>query len=440
MNILGSLRFAFRGISANKMRSALTTLGILIGVAAVIVLLSVGTGSSAAVKKSISALGTNTLTINRSASGNGRAGGTGGGGGFPGGGAFPGGAGGFGGAAAGGSSSGSGTRSSSTNLTLDDAAAVLNASSSPDVANVAPVVTASSVTSAYTGVTHSVSSFVGSTPSYLTINNDTVQYGTSFTDNDYTSRSDVAVIGTTVADDLFGTASSAVGKTVQFNGKNFTVLGVLKSKGSSGFNDQDDVVIAPLTTVQDEFTGVGGSLSSIVVQAKSSSVLTAAENEIYTVLDARHDVTSTTRDYTVQNASSIVATATSSTKTLTVLLGAVAAISLLVGGIGVMNIMLVTVTERTREIGIRKAIGAGRGDIVVQFIAEAVMLSIVGALAGVAIGLVGSRFKIVGVQPVVAPWSVFLAFGVAVAVGLFFGIYPANRAAALKPIDALRYE
>ena len=182
------------------------------------------------------------------------------------------------------------------------------------------------------------------------------------------------------------------------------------------------------------------SLSSIIVQAKSAGAVDTAQTQIYTVLDARHDVTSTTRDYTVQNPASIVATATSSTKTLTVLLGAVAALSLLVGGIGVMNIMLVTVTERTREIGIRKAIGAAKSDIVVQFIAEAVMLSVVGALVGVVVGLIGSRFTIVGVQPVVAPWSIFLAFGVAVAVGLFFGIYPANRAASLKPIDALRYE
>jgi len=285
-----------------------------------------------------------------------------------------------------------------------------------------------------------VSTFVGTTPSYLSINNWTISNGSSFSDTDYTNRADVAVIGTTDADDLFGSASAAVGQTAQFNGKNFVIRGVLTAKGSSGLQDQDDIVIIPLTTAQDEFSGVTASLSSIVVRAKSAGAVTDAQNEVYSVLDARHDVTSTTRDYTVQNAASIVATATSSTKTLTVLLGAVAALSLLVGGIGVMNIMLVTVTERTREIGIRKAIGAAKTDIVVQFIAEAVMLSVVGALVGVAVGLIGSRFTIVGVQPVVAPWSVFLAFGVAVAVGLFFGIYPANRAASLKPIDALRYE
>jgi putative ABC transport system permease protein len=433
MNLLGSLRFAMRGISANKMRSLLTTLGILIGVAAVIILLAVGTGSSQAVKNRIASLGTSTLTVNRSAGGNGRAGQGGGGFTFPGGGfaAFRG---------QGGNASSGGTRSSSTDLTLDDAAALADTKTNAAVKDVAPVVTASSITAGYTGVTHTVGSFVGSTPSYLPINNWTVEYGTAFTDNDYTSRSNVAVIGTTVAEDLFGNAKDAVGKTVQFNGKNFVVRGVLASKGSTGFQDQDDTVIAPLTATQDEFTGVGQSLSSIIVAAKSSGQVTKAQNEIYSTLDQRHNVTSSTRDYSIRNPSAVVATATSTTHTLTVLLGAVAAISLLVGGIGVMNIMLVTVTERTREIGIRKAIGAGKSDIVVQFIAEAVLLTGIGALLGVAAGLIGSQFRIVGVEPVVAPWSVFLAFGVAVAIGLFFGIYPANRAASLKPIDALRYE
>jgi len=192
--------------------------------------------------------------------------------------------------------------------------------------------------------------------------------------------------------------------------------------------------------VQDKFTGVGKSLNNVVVRATSVAAINEAQNEVYAILDTRHNVTAADRDYTVQNPSSLVATATSTTKTLTVLLGAVAAISLLVGGIGVMNIMLVTVTERTREIGIRKAIGARKTDIVIQFIAEAVMLTTFGAVMGVIAGLIGSQFRIVGIDPVVAPWSVFLAFGVAVAVGLFFGIYPANRAASLRPIDALRYE
>ena len=441
MNLGVALRFAVRGIAANKLRSMLTTLGILIGVSAVIILLSVGTGSTAAVKKRIAALGTSTLTVNRSAGGNGRAGGAGGGfGGFGGvAGGARGGGGGTGSSA--GSSTTTGTRTHSTDLTMADAVALTDKTASPDVALVAPVATASSVVAGYAGVTHTVGSFVGSTPSYFAIQNHTVDTGSLFTDSDYTSHRAVVVLGSTVADDLFGDARTALDKTIQLNGMNFTVLGVLTSKGSSvGNNDQDDLAVLPLTTTGDEFTGTTASLSSIVVTATGTNTLDQAEGEIETVLDSRHKVTASTRDYTVRNASSLVATATSTTKTLTVLLGAVAAISLLVGGIGVMNIMLVTVTERTREIGIRKAIGAKRSDIVVQFLSEAVLLSVIGAVVGVAIGLIGSRFRIVGVQPVVATWSVFLAFGVAVAIGLFFGIYPANRAASLKPIDALRYE
>ena len=450
MNLGVALRFAVRGIAANKLRSMLTTLGILIGVSAVIILLSVGTGSTAAVKKRIAALGTSTLTVNRSASGNGRAGGGGfgGAGGFGGGGGFAGGAraaagGGAGGGAggAGGASTTTGTRIRSTDLTLADAVALTDKTESPDVDLVAPVVTASSVVAGYTGVTHTVASFIGSTPDYFAIQNYTVDQGSLFTNSDYTSHRAVVVLGSTVADDLFGDAATAVDKTIQLNGMNFTVVGVLTSKGSSvGNTDQDDLAVLPLTIAEDEFTGTTASLSSIVVTATSTNTLDQAQAEIQTVLDSRHKVTSSTRDYTVRNASSLVATATSTTKTLTVLLGAVAAISLLVGGIGVMNIMLVTVTERTREIGIRKAIGAKRSDIVVQFLSEAVLLSVIGALVGVVVGLIGSQFRIVGVQPVVATWSVFLAFGVAVTIGLFFGIYPANRAASLKPIDALRYE
>jgi len=425
MSVLVALRFAVRGLGANKLRSMLTTLGILIGVASVIVLLAVGTGSTAAVKANISKLGTNTLTVNRSAAGNGRGGG------------------GFGGARGAAAAAGAttGPRTQSTNLTLDDAYALTDHTTVPDAAAVAPVVTAQSVMAAYTGVTHTVGSFVGTSPSYLSINNDTAAAGTVISDGDFLSHAAVADLGATVAKDLFGgDGSAAVRQTVQLNGKNFLVQGVLQTKGSSGIQDQDDVIIAPLTSVQAELTGLSASLSNITVQATGTDAVDAAQSEIENVLDSRHHVTAASRDYTVLNQASIIATATSTTATLTVLLGAVAAISLLVGGIGVMNIMLVTVTERTREIGIRKAIGAGRGDILVQFVAEAVLLSILGGLVGVAIGLVGSRFRIVGVQPVVEAWSVFLAFGVAVVVGLFFGIYPANRAASLRPIDALRYE
>ena len=422
-------RFAVRGVTGNPLRSALTTLGILIGVAAVIILVAVGNGSSAAVQAQISSLGSNTLTVTSSQ------GGTGGRGGF----------GGFGfGGPRGGSSSSSGVDTASrtrvAQLTVEDAAALTDREQAPDVLSVAPTVSASSVTATYTGATHAVSTFTGTTPSYLRNDNLTVRAGSAFSDADYTQRRRVALLGTTVAEDLAGgNGLSIVGKVVQFNGIEFTVLGVLGEKGSTGPQDQDDRVIAPLTAVQDTLTGYG-SISSISVKARSADTVESATGQVQDILNARHRVNASNADFSVSSASSFLAAATSSNQTFTVLLASVAAISLLVGGIGVMNIMLVTVTERTREIGIRKAIGAQKSDIVSQFLLEAVLLSVFGGLMGVLVGLLGSRFDIVGVTPVVAPYSVALAFGVSVAVGLFFGLYPANRAASLRPIDALRYE
>jgi putative ABC transport system permease protein len=428
VNLGESFRFAVLGVTANKMRSALTTLGMLIGVASVIALVSVGNGSGKAVQDQIASLGSNTLTVTASQGGTGGRGG--GGGGF----------GGFGGFGGGGRVQ-SGTQTKTVALTLADASALTDKVLAPDVTAVAPVVSASSVVSSYDGATHTISTVTGTSASYFTINNDSVQAGVIISDADYTAKRRVVDLGSTAAKDLFGgDGTSAVGKTILMGTSEYQVIGVLTSKGSTGPTDSDDRAIAPLTAVQDTLAGYT-SLSSISVQASSAATTTAAEAQVTSILDTQHKVTSTTTaDFTVSSASSIVAAATSSTKTFTILLAAVAGISLLVGGIGVMNIMLVTVTERTREIGIRKAIGAGQGDIVSQFLFEAVLLSIFGGLAGVFLGLVVSRFQIVGVQPVVAPLSVALAFGVAVTVGLFFGLYPASRAASLRPIDALRYE
>ena len=426
MNVGEMLRFAWQGVTANKPRSALTTLGILIGVAAVIILVAVGTGSSKSVQDSISALGSNTLTVSASSTASGGRGGPGGLLALPGGGDQ--------------STSQNATQTRTPELTMADAEAIADSDEAPDVLGVAPVVTASSVTATYEGASHSVNTFTGSTPAYLRIDNTTVAAGRSFTDGDYTAHARVALLGQSVAEDLIGdNADDLVGESVSFNGLQFEVVGILESKGSTGPMDQDDRVIAPATAVQDTLSGYG-ALGSISVKATSADTVDAATSEVEAILDARHGVTASDRDYSVSSASSILSAATSSNKTFTVLLGAVAAISLLVGGIGVMNIMLVTVTERTREIGIRKAIGARRGDIVGQFLVEAVLLSLFGGVVGVVVGLVGSRFEIVGVQPVVAPYSVVLAFGVSILIGLGFGLYPANRAAALRPIDALRYE
>jgi putative ABC transport system permease protein len=429
MNVPETARFAWQGVTANKPRSTLTTLGILIGVAAVIVLVAVGTGSSRSVQEEINSLGSNTLTVQASSTA------AGGRGGFA---TFVGPPGAF--TQDSGSTSQNATQTRTPKLDLADARAIATSKEAPDVLGVAPVVNAQSVTATYAGASHSVGTTTGTTPAYLLIDNSSVEYGTTFTDAAYTEHRRVALVGTSVAEDLVGNdVSKIVGKTIQLNGIGFTVEGVLAAKGSTGPQDQDDRVIAPLTAVQDTLSGYG-ALSSISVKATSADAVTLAQSEVESILDTRHKVTSADRDYSVTSASSILDAATSSNRTFTVLLGAVAAISLLVGGIGVMNIMLVTVTERTREIGIRKALGAERGDIVGQFLTEAVMLSLFGGLVGVVAGIVGSRFTIVGVHPVVAPYSVGLAFGVAILIGLFFGLYPANRAASLRPIDALRYE
>ena len=435
MNVAESARFAWRGVTANKPRSALTTLGVMIGVASVIILVAVGTGSSKSIQDAISSLGSNTLTVTSTSSGGGGRGGGGLFGGGGGGGGFPG----LGGSTDS-TSTDTGTSIRGGGLTLADAEALTNQELAPDVLGVAPVVSASSVTATYSGASHSVNTTTGSSPAYLSINNDTVSSGRIFTDSEYNDRARVLVAGTTVAKELAGgDGSGLLNKTIQLNGSAFTVVGILTEKGSTGPMDQDDRVIAPLTAVQDVLSGYG-DLSSISVKATSADTVSAAQSQIESILDGRHGTTSSDRDFSVSSASSFVSAATSSTQTFTVLLGAVAAISLLVGGIGVMNIMLVTVTERTREIGVRKAIGAPRGDIIAQFMFEAVLLSLFGGVAGAVVGIVGSQFKIVGVQPVVAPYSVALAFGFAIAVGVFFGLYPASRAAALRPIDALRYE
>ena len=221
----------------------------------------------------------------------------------------------------------------------------------------------------------------------------------------------------------------------------FTIVGLTAVKGSSGFQDGDSLVIAPITSVQSTLTGASSQLSNITVEAKSSTVTTQAQNEINTIMDQQHQIHNVSkRDYSTFNAAQLLATSSSSSQTFTVLLGAVAGISLLVGGIGITNIMLVTVMERTREIGIRKAIGAPKSAILTQFLIEATILSVAGGLLGVIGGYIGSHFTIAGTKPVIEPLSVILAFGISILIGIFFGGYPASRAASLRPIEALRYE
>ena len=409
--MIETVRVALAGLAANKLRSGLTILGLMIGVGSVIVLIAVGTGSSTAVTNQIDQLGSNVLLV----SGAPTLGGL-----FRGGGA---------------------SASASTGLTVADANALVNPYQAPDVQSSSPVVAANSVTLTSGTTTYSPSSFVGTTTSYEAARSYTMAEGSWFTNADETNHTRVMVVGPTVVSELFN-GQDPVGQTVQVNGTNFQIIGVTASKGSNGTSNQDDVAIAPLTAVQDTLTGYG-NISQIVVQAKSRGQLNAAQTEVTNILNQLDPPTAsslTSSNFNVVNQSSIVQASTASSKVFTTLLGEVAAISLLVGGIGVMNIMLVSVTERTREIGIRKAVGARRSDILTQFLVEAVLVSFFGGVAGVIAGIVGSQFKIAGVQPVIAPYSIALAFGAAVLTGLFFGTYPAGRAAALRPIEALRFE
>nr|WP_202507023.1 ABC transporter permease [Amycolatopsis rubida] len=394
------MRFAVRGLASNKLRSVLTTLGITIGVASVILLVAVGNGASAAITASIQGLGTDVVNVTPVRGG--------------------------------------GQTSQVRPLTVQDAHALIDPVGAPDVKAAAPVVN-TSATATYGQTSYDVSSVVGTEPSYFTTTNRQIADGQLFSAEDVTQARKVVVLGPTTAQSIFG-AGEPVGKNVLVNSIQFTVIGVLQTKGSTGLQNADDVAIAPISAVQNSLAGYGG-LNQIAVQATTADAIGLAQAEVTAILDARHGIqASATPDFQIQNSAQLLQTRTSAIDTFTVLLGAVAAISLLVGGIGVTNIMLVTVTERIREIGIRKAIGAPRSAILGQFLAEATMLSLFGGLLGVLIGVVGSRFSIAGIQPVVVPSSIALAFAVSALIGLFFGSFPANRASRLRPIDALRHE
>jgi len=403
MSILEMLWSALRGITSNKLRSILTLLGVMIGVASVILLLAVGNGSSQEVRDAISSLGTNTLTVRAS---------TGGGGG----------------------GQEAATSTSEKSITVD-VATQLDAAALGHVAAVVPQVT-TSLTVATTDASEDSVSIIGTTEGYFDVGTSSVASGEAFTSADVTTAAKVVVIGQTLATTLFP-QSSALGESINVDGSPYTVVGILATQSSTGVSDTNSVVIAPISRVQRSFTGFG-AVSTLTVEAIDSDSVDAASAEIEIMLNQLLGQTEDDESYTITNQSSLLETQQASADSFTVLLGAVAAISLLVGGIGVTNVMLVTVTERTREIGIRKALGATRGAILGQFLAEAATLTLLGGLLGVVAALIGSNFEINGTQPVVLDYSIPLALGVSVAIGVFFGVYPAGRAAAMRPIQALR--
>jgi len=405
--VIENLRIAFAGLAANKLRSALTMLGILIGVAGVVLLLAVGSGARVFIEEQFEDLGgANVIQV------------------------FP------------GNFSDTGQESTTGRepaLTEADVAALSDPSRAPAIELVAPTLFAQS-TAVAGGNSHLPQQFIGATAPYAQITDLDVARGTMFTEEDVSGRRRVAVIGTTVEDALFPDGS-AVGQDIRFGRATFEVIGVLARKGSGLAGDLDDQVVAPITAVEDTVTGPQTSYATIYAAARSAADTPAAVQQMTDVLIEEHRLDDADElDFTVFDPAEALAQVGQVSAVLTALLGAIASISLLVGGIGVMNIMLVTVTERTREIGIRKALGARRSDLRNQFLFEAVVVTAVGGLLGIALGLLGSLINVGGFSPVVQPWSVGLAFGVSVVIGLFFGVYPANRAAKMRPIEALRYE
>jgi len=408
ISILSTLRIALRALWVNKMRSALTMLGIIIGVSAVIIMLAVGTGFSKKISESISSIGSNLLMV------------------------FP------GSSTQGGIRMGGGSQST---LTKDDADAILKECSA--VSAVAPEYHGGA--QVVYGNQNWATSIQGTTPSILEVKDCGLTAGRNMTDQDVRSANKVCLLGQTVVDNLFGSIDP-VGQIIRIKKIPFTVVGVLESKGQSpGGQDQDDVVIIPLTTAQKKIFGttLPGMVRMIMVKAASAEDLAVAERQVKDLLRQRHRMGPNKEDdFTVMNLTQILKMAEQTTNYMTLLLGAIASVSLLVGGIGIMNIMLVSVTERTREIGIRMAIGAKTWDIRIQFIIEALTLSLIGGITGIIIGS-GTSVVLSSVfdyPSAISPLSIVLSFGFSGFVGIFFGFYPAYKASLLNPIDALRFE
>jgi putative ABC transport system permease protein len=405
--IANMLSEASGAMAANKLRTFLTMLGLVIGVGAVVLMMAIGQGAQTLVKEAVASMGSNLFVILS------------------------------------GSSTSSGARSGSGNaptLTLADAAAIEEL---PTIAAVAPMQWGSA--QVVYGASNWNPQVMGVTPSYMDVREWRILSGAMFTDSDVRGVTRVALLGTTVVKQIFG-SEDPVGRTIRIRNSPYVVLGVLAPKGQSfDGRDQDDTVIIPLSTALRKLYGspFPDSVRVIMVKANSDAVMDRAERGITALLRARHRIPDDGEpDFTIRNLSAVADVQAQTTRVMSIMLGAVASVSLIVGGIGIMNIMLVSVTERTREIGIRMAIGARRRDILLQFLLESTIVSVVGCLIGVALGI-GSAALVsgtTGMMVVVTGASILLAFLVAAAVGVFFGFYPARKAAGLKPIEALRYQ
>lgn len=404
MNLRESIEVAIEGLAANKMRAALTMLGVIIGVGAVIAMLAIANGAKEETMQRIQQMGTNVLIV---MSGQSRRGAV---------------MGGFG---------------SVQSLTLDDAEAI--AAKCPSIITAVPEVRQNEQVKYKNQNTNTT--IFGTSPDYPSVRNYSVQSGRFFTKQEVRGSRKVAVIGPTTAQNLFGSVSP-VGKSINIKGSRFKVVGLMTPKGATGgFGDPDDQVFIPVTTAMRRVFGVQ-YIRAISVQSKTMGLMDQATSEVTNLLRKRHKITGDTDDFIIRNQAEFMEMAAETSRVFTLLLAGIASVSLLVGGIGIMNIMLVSVTERTREIGIRKALGARRKDILLQFLIESLVLSLLGGTVGIFFGLAGSTIvgKLTGWSISVSPQSMLLSFTFAALVGIFFGLYPARQASNLNPIDALRYE